>query len=95
VTIPGVAWATTRLRGKTADLGTPGPACVIHDPFKPSQADWLASEGHLAVAPDLCYRGAIMRCRRALGNDLRARKGRAFNEMIEGPTALSAIRPLT
>jgi len=57
-----------------------------------SQADWLASEGHLAVAPDLCYRGAITRWPRALG--LRARKGRAFNEMIEGPTA-SAIRPLT
>jgi len=59
---------------------------VIHDFTGMShdlraQANWLASEGFLAVAPDLYYWGNRLSCLRTIMRDIGKRTGRTFDDI--------------
>ncbi|WP_432848859.1 dienelactone hydrolase family protein [Amycolatopsis sp. CA-161197] len=76
----------------------PGPfpaGVIIHDAIGLSKdareiTDRFASEGYLALSPDLYSRGGLFRCVRQVFKDMFARSGRAFDDIEASRVLLSA-----
>ncbi len=84
------------LRGYLSRPSGDGPwpgVVVIHDVFGINsdlrrQCDWLAASGYLALGPDLYSPGSKFSCLRSIILDLRARRGKTFDNIDAARTTL-------
>jgi carboxymethylenebutenolidase len=86
VEVPGCAAAVPAYVAEPAGTGPWPGVVVLHDVFGMTddlrrQADWLASAGFLAVAPDLFHWSNKAACIWTVLRNFRAREGRIFDDV--------------
>ena len=85
-TIPTPAGAMPAYVARPPGAGAWPGVVVIHDFTGMShdlrnQADWLASAGYIAAAPDLYYWGSRLKCLRTIFRELGTGQGRTFDDL--------------
>ena len=94
VTVPTPHGAMPAYTATPPDEG-PWPGVVLVHDFTGmshdlrSQADWLASEGYLAIAPDLYYWGTRITCLWTIFREIGARRGRTVDDIDAARTWLA------